>query len=138
MTKRYYRSNLGWELDKLFDEHRDSLSDTMKKLGKFVKVICKFLEIKKVPRLEWCDSYRQEQCISRVAANPCGGACYQNNTIYLRNHYVTLDDVLHELFHHVNALNDGRAISKIMFGWYRWFYRENYDYRKQLNEALQG
>ena len=137
--KRRIRGSLQYELYRIF--YKIIPNDILQQYQTYVKIICGLLKINNIPELRWCDSSRQGECIrNKNGKNPCGGACYNwldKPVIYLRNHYISQDLLLHEIFHHVNRLNSGIQ-EKIMWN---WLLKENdyhkTDFRKIIKEILE-
>ena len=133
--KRHIRGNLQRELWNIFYKIRPS--DILVQYQKYINIICGLLHIKP-PEVRFCDSSRQGECIVRHNGKDlCGGACYNHaGIIYLRNHYMTQDTILHEIFHHINQLNTD-VQEKIMWDWlYHQTAAHKMDFRKVIKDAL--
>ena len=133
------RSNLGYELDKLFWKCGEQREKYRQSLQNFVNALCKILGLKKAPIIVFCEPERQAECITNANLRGIGKycrACYNSGKIYIKSHYVDFDTLLHELFHFINDLDDPKAINEIMWSWYRRFYDVKSGFRKILREAL--
>ena len=137
MRKRK-RSSIGDELNKLMHGQWVAMDDERRKAREYVAAVCILLGIEKIPTVNFCSVSRQNECIRRKAAAPCAGACYHDNMIYLRGHYWGHGDLLHELFHHINALNDDAVICEVMYAWLKSVEGKKTGYRKLLKEAKEA
>jgi len=137
------RSNLGYELDKLFWKCGEQREKYRQSLQNFVDALCKILGLKETPTIVFCEPAKQAECRINVTMQDLGKACRAcyvpgKKIIYIRSHYVDFDTLLHELFHFINDLDDPKAINKIMWSWYKQFYDVKSGFRKILREALQN
>lgn len=126
---------------KLYGYYRDEAIKTvdsrLKAFRKLVAVFCDKLELTIIPNVHLCGVGRQNECITKKGGVPCGGGCYKsrpNPVIFIREMWGGYDTLLHELYHHVNACNDNKAIKEIMDSWHKQNFRVSRGYGKLLRK----
>lgn len=112
-------------------------------LQNLITLFCFKLGISEIPVVRRCSLARQNNCIRSMGGVPCGGACYvysptntPQSTIFIRKiNSSTYDSLLHELYHHVNRLNDNDAIFRIMNAWHQRSFWVKKGYGRLFKEA---
>lgn len=135
------RRQAEYGLDKLHSYYLEAWHATEKRREIFQNLInafCLQLEIDIVPTVYLCDVRRQNDCIRKKNDVPCGGGCYHTSPtprIFIRELWGGYDTLLHELYHHINVLNDPQAIKKIMNAWHTQAFMIKKGYGKLLKKA---
>lgn len=140
--KRRIHENLQRELWNIFYKIRPN--DLLKQYQKYIKILCYLFNIPNIPEIRFCDagSGRQGECIRlKGGKDPCGGGCYvtegNKGIIYLRDHYVSQDLLLHELFHHINRINSNNQQNILWYAiQYKSIISHKTNFRKTIKEAL--
>jgi len=135
------KRNLDSAQDKINNYYREAWRATEKRKEIFqnlISLFCFQLDVSIIPKVYLCDVDRQNDCIRKEHGVPCGGGCYKSNPnpkIFIRDVWGGYDTLLHELYHHIDDLNDSKPINKIMNGWHRQSFMIKKGYGKLLRKA---
>ena len=119
------------------DEANNTVNRRIKAFRKLTGLFCDQLGIEIVPDVNLCHVSKQNDCIRKKGGVPCGGGCYNSSPspkIWIREMWGGYDTLLHELYHHVNACNDTKAINQIMNAWHQNKFKINRGYGELLRK----